>query len=68
MLDTQNQGPQCTACGSPMRLTAIEPSTLGQDLRTFTCPECKRVQRHVIESAVTAAWVAPKQTSPRKFR
>ena len=24
MLDTQNQGPQCTACGSPMRLTAIE--------------------------------------------
>jgi hypothetical protein len=36
MLDTQNQGPQCTACGSPMRLTAIEPSTVGQDLRTFT--------------------------------
>jgi hypothetical protein len=68
MLDTQNQGPQCTACGSPMRLTAIEPSTLGQDLRTFTCPECKRVQRHVIESAVTEAWVAPKQTSPCKFR
>jgi hypothetical protein len=24
MLDTQNQGPQCTACGSIMRLTAIE--------------------------------------------
>jgi hypothetical protein len=25
MLDRQNQGPQCTACGSPMKLTAIEP-------------------------------------------
>jgi hypothetical protein len=35
MLDTQNQGPQCTACGSPMKLAAIEPSTVGQDLRTF---------------------------------
>ena len=23
MLDTQNQGPQCTACGSSMKLTAI---------------------------------------------
>jgi hypothetical protein len=62
MLDTQNQGPQCTACGSPMRLTAIEPSTfLGQDLRTFACPQCKRVQRHIIESSVTEAWVAPKR-------
>jgi hypothetical protein len=69
MLDTQNQGPQCTACGSPMRLMAIEPGAVaGQDLRTFTCPECKRVQRHVIESAVTEAWLAPKQTSPHKFR
>jgi DNA-directed RNA polymerase subunit M/transcription elongation factor TFIIS len=64
MLDTQNQGPQCTACGSPMRLTAIEPGALGQDLRTFTCPKCKRVQRHVIESTVTEAWIEPKQTSP----
>ena len=26
MLEKQNQGPQCTACGSPMRLSAIEPS------------------------------------------
>ena len=51
MLDTQNQGPQCTACGSAMRLTTIEPSTLGQDLRTFTCPECKRVQRHIKTAA-----------------
>ena len=69
MLDTQNQGPQCTACGSPMKLTAIEPGALvGQDLRTFTCPRCNMVQRHVIESAVTEAWIAPKQTSPREFR
>ena len=60
MLDTQNQGPQCAACGSPMKLTAIEPSATGQDLRTFTCPKCKRVQRHIIESTVTEAWVALK--------
>jgi len=60
MLDAQNQGPQCTACGSPMRLVAIEPNLSGQDLRTFSCPRCKRVQRHVIDSAVTEAWVAPR--------
>jgi hypothetical protein len=60
MLDTQNQGPQCTACGSAMRLMAIEPSTMDHDLRTFTCPRCYRVERHIIESAVTEAWVVPK--------
>jgi len=59
MLDRQNQGPQCTACGSPMRLTVIERSAQGQDLRTFACSHCKRVQRHIIESTVTEAWVAP---------
>jgi hypothetical protein len=57
MLDTQNQGPVCTVCASPMKLTAIEPSDTGQDLRTFTCPHCKRVQQHIIESAVTDAWL-----------
>ena len=61
MLDTQNQGPQCTACGSPMKLTAIEPSALDKDLRTFTCPQCTRVQRHIIASAVTEAWLAPRK-------
>jgi len=61
MLDAQNKGPQCTACGSPMTLTAIEPSDSSQDLRTFTCPQCKRVQRHVIESAVTEAWLNPQR-------
>ena len=61
MLDTQNQGPRCTACGSPMKLSAIEPSSTGHDLRIFTCPNCKRVQRHIIESAVTVAWSAPKK-------
>jgi hypothetical protein len=33
MLDTQNQGPQCTACGSLMKLTAIEPGGAGRDMR-----------------------------------
>ena len=58
MLDAQNQGPQCTACGSPMKLAAIEPSMWGQDLRTFSCPRCKGVERHIIDSAVTEAWAA----------
>jgi hypothetical protein len=61
MLDIQNQGPQCTACGSPMKLSAIEPSSTGKDLRTFTCPKCSRFQRHVIDSAVTEAWQKPKR-------
>jgi hypothetical protein len=61
MLDRQNQGPQCTTCGSPMRLMAIEPSSASQDLRTFACLQCKRVQRHVIESAVTEVWLAPEK-------
>jgi hypothetical protein len=59
MLDKQNQGPQCTACGSPMKLTAIEPGGVGQDLRFYTCPHCRRVQRHFLDSAVTEAWLGP---------
>jgi hypothetical protein len=43
-----------------MRLTAIEPSASGHDLRTFACPSCRRIERHVIESAVTEAWLTPK--------
>ena len=61
MLDRQNQGPQCTACGSLMKLTSIEPSDTGQDLRTFACPHCKSVQQHVIESTVTEAWLEPQR-------
>jgi hypothetical protein len=66
MLDTRNQGPQCTACGSLMTLTAIEPGGLGQDglgqdLRTFTCPKCERVERHIIDSAVTELWLEPQR-------
>jgi hypothetical protein len=61
MLDRQNQGPQCTACGSPMKLSAIESSSTGQDLRTFTCPNCKRVERHIIASTVTEAWLKAKR-------
>jgi hypothetical protein len=37
-------------------LTAIEPGALGHDLRTYTCPHCRRVQRHIIESTATEAW------------
>jgi hypothetical protein len=59
MLDSQNQGPCCMACDSPMKLTAIEPGALGQDLRTFSCPRCKRVERHIIDSTVTEAWLEP---------
>jgi hypothetical protein len=44
-----------------MKLTAIEPSALGQDLRTFACPQCARVERHIIASAVTEAWLAPRK-------
>ena len=61
MLDRQNQSPQCTACGSPMKRTAIEPGALGQDRRFFTCPHCRRVQRHLIDSAVTDAWAEPQR-------
>jgi len=61
MLDKQNQGPQCTACGSPMRLTAIEPSMWDHDLRTFACSQCEISQQHIIESSVAEAWVAPKK-------
>ena len=43
------------------RQVAVEPSDSGRDLRTFTCPHCKRVQRHIIESAVTEAWLEPKR-------
>src|SRR6202022_3318372 len=68
MLDTQNQGPQCTACGSPMKVSAIEPSALGQDLRTFSCPRCNRVQRHIIESTVTVPWLAQKKKPPPRGR
>src|ERR1700736_3229539 len=83
MLDIQNQGPQCAACGSPTKLTAIEPGAPGQDLRsqdlrsqdlrsqdlrsqdlrTFTCPRCNRVQRHIIDSAVSEALLAPTEGS-----
>lgn len=62
MLERQNQGPQCTACGSPMKLSAIEPSSTGRDLRTFTCPICRRVQVHIIETVVTEAWLEPQRT------
>jgi hypothetical protein len=60
-LDTQNQSPQCMDCDSPMTLTAIEPGGLGQDLRAFPCEKCKRIERHIIESAVTEEWLKPQR-------
>ena len=54
MLDKQNQGPQCTACGSPMKLSAIEPSSTGQDLRTLTQIRIKG-SKDVLERAVLAS-------------
>lgn len=63
MLDKETQGPQCTACGSSMKLTAIESSTSsGQDLRTFSCPRCKRVQQYMIASTVTEVWLEPQRS------
>jgi hypothetical protein len=44
-----------------MTLRVIEPSMWGQDLRTFSCPKCQRVQRHLIESTVTEAWLDPQR-------
>jgi len=44
-----------------MRLTAVEPSDSKQDLRTFTCPYCKREQRHIIAGAATEAPLDPKR-------
>jgi hypothetical protein len=38
---------------SAQKSTAIEPSHTGKDLRTFTYPHRRRVERHIIESAVT---------------
>jgi hypothetical protein len=59
----QEQGPQCTACGSAMKLAAIEPSDTGQDLRTYSCSHCRRVQRRLIDSAVTKAWLEPQRAN-----
>jgi hypothetical protein len=61
MLDNQNPGPQCTACGSPTKFSAIEPSYTDRDLRTFVCPKCKKVQRHAIENALAEACFDPER-------
>jgi hypothetical protein len=53
----QNRSPKCAACGSTMKLTTIEPSDTGRDLRTFTCPHCATIQRYIIESSVTEALI-----------
>ena len=47
------QGPACAECGSPTRLTGIEPHpTKPQtDLRTFQCLACDAVQAQVMPIA-----------------
>jgi hypothetical protein len=63
MLDKQNEGPQCTDCGSSMKLTAIESSnSSGHDLRTFACPRCRRVQQYMIACTVTEDWLEPQRS------
>jgi hypothetical protein len=61
MPDKQNQGPECTACGSPMKLSAIEPGYTDHDLRTFVCPKCKKVQRYTTKSVLTEARLDPER-------
>jgi hypothetical protein len=61
MLDKQSQGSQCTACGSPMNLSAIEPGYTDHDLRTFVCQKCKKVQRHANESALADPRLDPER-------
>jgi ribosomal protein L37AE/L43A len=58
MLDTQNQGPQCTACGSPMKLTVIVPSMWA----------CRRRGRLATEGAIDSVIdPAPASGVPNAF-
>jgi hypothetical protein len=42
MRDTQSQGPQCTACGSTMKLAAIEPTNSWVKI-------CERLRARIVE-------------------
>ena len=55
MLEHKTRVRNARLCGSPMRLRAIEPSGLSQDLRTFACPRCNRIQRHIMQSSGTVS-------------
>jgi hypothetical protein len=35
----------CAKCGSPMRLSLIEPAAPGYDVRTFECVRCNSSER-----------------------
>jgi hypothetical protein len=39
----------CAKCGKPMRLSSIEPTEPGLDLRTFDCNKCN----HTVKFAVS---------------
>jgi hypothetical protein len=41
MLDAQNQGPECTAYGSPMKLAAIEPSMWAKACERFLAHDAR---------------------------
>ena len=36
--------PDCSKCGTKMRLFGIEPETPGYELHSFACPNCNRIQ------------------------
>jgi hypothetical protein len=38
----------CSKCGNPMRLACIEPTALGQEVRTFECTRCDTSERFVV--------------------
>jgi hypothetical protein len=35
----------CSKCHKPMRLSCIEPSAPGFDIRTFECPGCNTTEK-----------------------
>jgi hypothetical protein len=51
-----------------MKLSATEPGSKGHDLRAFTCPNCKRVQVHAIESLLTEAWLEPQHAIKERHK
>ena len=50
MVDAQRLGPQCNACGSPTKFTAVETIDSDRDLRTFTCPDFRMAVTYKVEN------------------
>ena len=36
--------PDCSECGTKMRLFGIEPDRPGYELHSFECPKCKHIE------------------------